>query len=47
MSYITLCMPELIQFLSATRDLGDRPITDGRTKHRDVHLLEEVTESRI
>jgi hypothetical protein len=38
---------KLIQFRRATRDLGDRPITDGLTEHRDVHLLEEVTESRI
>ena len=34
----------LIQRISR---LGDRPITDGRTEHRDVHLLEEGTESRI
>ena len=38
---------KLIQFLCATRDLGERPITDGRTEHRNVHLLEEVSESRI
>jgi hypothetical protein len=38
---------KLIQFRCATRDLGDRPITNGRTEHRAVHLLEEVTESRI
>jgi hypothetical protein len=36
---------KLTQFRSATRDLGDRPITDGRTKHRNVHVLEEITES--
>ena len=38
---------KLIQFLCATRDLGERPITDGRTEHRNVYLMEEVSEGRI
>ena len=38
---------KLIQFLCATKDLGERPITDGRIGHSNVHLLEEVSEGRI
>ena len=38
---------KLIQFLCSTRDLGERPITDGRTEHRNVYLMEEVSEGRI
>ena len=35
---------KLIQITCATRDLGDRPITDSRAERRDIHLLEEVAE---
>jgi hypothetical protein len=29
-----------IQITCATRDLVDRPLTDGRAERRDIHLLE-------
>ena len=38
---------ELIQTLCATRDLGDRPITDGRAQRHDVHRQEQIPQRRI
>jgi len=38
---------QLIEIRRATRDLGDRPVTDRRAQHRHIHLLEEVAEGGI
>ncbi len=38
---------ELVESLCTTRDLGVRPITDGRARRPDVHLQEEIPERRI
>jgi len=38
---------QLIEIASPTWDLSDRPITDGGADDSDIHLQEEVAESRI